>query len=403
MHQSILTRTEMRKIFLSIIVLLTATSISAKTILMNSEVDSLWRQTTISVKNGGQAPDVMTLLHAFHQALPTWVVGEVLDQQKKPVPGTKRNGTTLLYENNEEDELRILIDLKNGYACYESLTDVDQMSCCVWRRTNGHRIFAISLYEQHDMPQNLLCWYDYDPTTQTMKPERSPLDDFKPAVPAAQLGWSLPRKGTDFTISEYYPGLPTITHVYYWDRRQFHKGDIRMPNFEYMPSVGSTHAEVAGHCYHVWSHYALVDLTGEGSPVLLLEERKDGEMKNRIMLADYKGNLCVIATQTPDGEKINVYQLPQRKNNKRVAVQYRDMAGGYYYAILTGNNVMFTVSDLPNFSKASDEDTRVVSVEEGFGSDDETTDIIDQLGDWINLPSMLTWRRVTITDEEEGI
>ena len=71
----------MRKIFLSIIVLLSAISMSARTTLINSDIDSLWRQTTISVKNGGQAPDVMTLLRAFHQALPTWVVGEVLDQQ----------------------------------------------------------------------------------------------------------------------------------------------------------------------------------------------------------------------------------------------------------------------------------------------------------------------------------
>ena len=136
----------MRKIFLSIIMLLTAIAMSAQKTLMNSEVNSQWRQKTISVKNGGQAPDVMTLLQAFHQALPTWVVGEVLKQQENPVSGTKRNGTTLLYENNEEDELRILIDPKNGYACYESLTDVDQMSCCVWRRSNGHRVFAISLY-----------------------------------------------------------------------------------------------------------------------------------------------------------------------------------------------------------------------------------------------------------------
>ena len=79
------------------------------------------------------------------------------------------------------------------------------------------------------------------------------------------------------------------------------------------------------------------------------------------------------------------------------------MAGGYWYSILTGNNVMFTVSDLPNFSKASDEDTRVISIEEGFGGDDETTEIINQIGDWIDLPSMLTWRELTITDEEEGI
>ena len=65
----------MRKIFLSIIVLLTAISMSADTTLINSEIDSLWRQTTINVKNGGQAPDVMTLLSAFNEALPTWVVG----------------------------------------------------------------------------------------------------------------------------------------------------------------------------------------------------------------------------------------------------------------------------------------------------------------------------------------
>jgi hypothetical protein len=384
-----------------LILLAMASNMSAQETLSNSEIDSQWRQKTISVKNGGQTTDVVTLLKAFHQALPSWVVGEVLKQAEHPAKDTRQSGTASILDT--EDDYRILIDRRNGYVDLSSETDISQMEACVWRKDNGHRIFAVSLYEQHDPVQNLLCWYDYDPTTQTMKPERSPLDDFKPAVPEAQLGWSLPRKGTDFTISEYYPGLPSITHVYHWDRRQFHKGDIRMPHFEYMPSVGSTHAEVAGHCYHDWSHYALVDLTGEGWPVLLLEERKDGKMTNRIMLADYKGNLSVIATQTPDGEKMNVYQLPPRKNNKRVAVQYRDMAGGYYYAILTGNNVMFTLSDLPNFSKASEDDERVVSVEEGFGGDDETPEILDQLGDWINLPSMLTWRRVTITDEEDGI
>ena len=64
---------------------------------------------------------------------------------------------------------------------------------------------------------------------------------------------------------------------------------------------------------------------------------------------------------------------------------------------------MFVVSDLPNFSKASDEDTRVVSVEAGFGSEDETTEIINQLCDWIDLPSKLVWHKLTITDEEDGI
>lgn len=393
----------MRKTIISLIMLTTAANMAAQDFLNNSEINRQWRQKTISVKNGGQTPDVVTLLRAFHQTLPAWVVGEVLKQADHPAKGTRQSGTASIWDGEEDDDYRILIDKKNGYVDLESETDINQMMACVWRKANGHRIFAVSLYEQHEMPQNLLCWYDYDPATQMMKPERSPLDDFKPVSPGATVTWDLPMKGTDFLIREYYPGLPSITHVYHWDRKQFHKGETQMPNFEYMPSVGSTHAESARHCNHVWSHYALADLTGEGWPVLLLEEREGGEMTERVMLADFKGHLCVIATQSALGEKTNVYQLPPRKDNKRVAVQYRDMAGGYFYTILTGNNVMFVVSDLPNFSKASDEDTRVVSVEAGFGSEDETTEIINQLGDWIDLPSKLVWHKLTLTDEEDGI
>lgn len=391
----------MKKTLFPILMLAMAMSLSANEYYSNSDLNKQWRTKTISVKNGGQTPDVVTLLKAFHQALPAWVVGEVLEQADHPAKGTRQRGTAFILD--AEDDYRILIDRRNGYVDLSSETDISQMQACVWRKDNGHRIFAVTIYEQHDPVQNLLCWYDYDPATQTMKPEHSPLDDFKPASPGAIVGWNLPMKGTDFSISEYYPGLPAITHVYHWDRKQFHEGETQMPNFEYMPSVGSTHAEAAGHCNHVWSHYALADLTGEGWPVLLLEEREGGEMVERIMLASYKGNLCVIATQSSLGEKMSVYQLPQRKNNKRVAVQHRDMVGGYWYSILTSNNVMFTVSDLPNFSKASDEDTRVVSIEEGFGGEDETTEIINQIGDWIDLPSMLIWHELTITDEEEGI
>lgn len=391
----------MKKTILALTMLVCAISVAAQDYLSNSEIDEQWRQKTIAVKNGGQTPDVVTLLKAFHQALPAWVVGEVLKQAAHPAKGTRQSGTASILE--AEGDYRILVDRRNGYVDLASQTDMSQMQACVWRKDNGHRIFAVTTYEQHDRVQNLLCWYDYDPATQTMKPERSPLDDFKPSSPGAELAWNLPMKGTDFTITEYYPGLPSITHVYHWDKKQFREGQTQMPNFEYRPSVGATHAESARHCNHVWSRYALVDLTGEGWPVMLLEEREGGEMTERIMLADYKGDLCVIATQSALGEKMNVYQLPPRKNNKRVAVQYRDLPGGYYYSILTGNNVMFVVSDLPNMSKASDEDTRVVSVEAGFGGDDETTEIIDQMGDWINLPSMLNWHELTITDEEDGL
>ena len=269
----------MRKTIISLIMLTIAANMAAQDFLNNSEINRQWRQKTISVKNGGQTPDVVTLLRAFHQTLPAWVVGEVLKQADHPAKGTRQSGTASIWDGEEDDDYRILIDKKNGYVDLESETDINQMMACVWRKANGHRIFAVSLYEQHEMPQNLLCWYDYDPATQMMKPERSPLDDFKPVSPGATVTWDLPMKGTDFLIREYYPGLPSITHVYHWDKKQFQRGETQMPNFEYMPSVGDTHAEYARHSKHVWSHFALVDF------VLFRQKiHREGLLQQRIAL-----------------------------------------------------------------------------------------------------------------------
>ena len=213
---------------------------SVKAQLMdNAKVNAKWSKTTINVKNGGQAPDVVKLLRAFHEAMPTWVVGEVLEQADHPAKGTRQSGTALIWDGKEEDDYRIFIDKKNGYVDLESETDIDQMSACVWRKDNGHRIFVVSLYEQHVMPQHLLCWYDYDPQTQTMTPTKGPLDDFEPDVKDTDIGWSLPMKGTDFTITEYYVGLPNITHVYKWNGKQFNFDHTEMADFEYRLAADS--------------------------------------------------------------------------------------------------------------------------------------------------------------------
>ena len=182
----------MKRILVCIVGILTLVcSTSAQDYLSNSEINSQWRQKTITIKNGGQTPDVVTLLRAFHQALPSWVVSQVLKQADHPAQSTRVDGTASIFD--AEDDYRILIDRKNGYVDMESETDISQMAACVWRKDNGHRIFAVTLFEQHDPIQNLLCWYDYDPATETMKPERSPLDDFKPSCDRYEfITWTLP-------------------------------------------------------------------------------------------------------------------------------------------------------------------------------------------------------------------
>ena len=391
----------MRRILICIIVLIAFIgSNSAQNTLDNSEVNSLWRTKKLSVKNGGQTPDVVTLLRAFHQALPTWAVSQVLKQADHPAKGTRQSGTAAIWDGEEEDDYRILIDRRNGYADLASQTDIDQTAASVWRKDNGHRIFALSLFQQHGNPQNVLCWYDYDPQTQTMTPEKSPLDDFKPSAKGAFVAYELPMTGTDFNIIEYYPSLPAITHVYKWNRKQFLYNGVQMPDFEYNLAPDSKSTTRISESGYAFSHYCLIDPTDSGSPMMAFCNFVEGEIGDLMLIGEFKGNHVALGQKTRDGEKLNLFYAPEAQNgNQQVAVVHRDMAGGLWYNILLGNLVQYVVCDLPNF--ANPDEGRTVKITAGFGSDDETTEIINLLGDWIDLSELCRWSTVDIQEGEE--
>ena len=391
----------MRRILICIIVLIAFIgSNSAQNTLDNSEVNSQWRTKKISVKDGGQTPDVVTLLRAFHQALPTWAVSQVLKQADHPAKGTRQSGTAAIWDGEEEDDYRILIDRRNGYADLASQTDIDQTAASVWRKDNGHRIFALSLFQQHGNPQNVLCWYDYDPQTQTMTPEKSPLDDFKPSAKGAFVAYELPMTGTDFNIIEYYPSQPAITHVYKWNRKQFLYNGVQMPDFEYKLAPDSKSTTRISESGYAFSHYCLIDPTDSGSPMMAFCNFVEGEIGDLMLIGEFKGNHVALGQKTRDGEKLNLFYAPEAQNgNQQVAVVHRDMAGGLWYNILLGNLVQYVVCDLPNF--ANPDEGRTVKITAGFGSDDETTEIINLLGDWIDLSELCRWSTVDIQEGEE--
>ena len=391
----------MRRILICIIVLIAFIgSNSAQNTLDNSEVNSQWRTKKLSVKDGGQAPDVVTLLRAFHQALPTWAVSQVLKQADHPAKGTRQSGTAAIWDGEEEDDYRILIDRRNGYADLASQTDIDQTAASVWRKDNGHRIFALSLFQQHGNPQNVLCWYDYDPQTQTMTPEKSPLDDFKPSAKGAFVAYELPMTGTDFNIIEYYPSLPAITHVYKWNRKQFLYNGVQMPDFEYRLAPDSKSTTRISESGYAFSHYCLIDPTDSGSPMMAFCNFVEGEIGDLMLIGEFKGSHVALGQKTRDGEKLNLFYAPEAQNgNQQVAVVHRDMAGGLWYNILLGNLVQYVVCDLPNF--ANPDEGRTVKITAGFGSDDETTEIINLLGDWIDLSELCRWSTVDIQEGEE--
>lgn len=363
---------EMRKTIVCFLMLIMANQLTAQKLLSNSEVDSLWRNMTIPVKGGGLRPDVVMLLEAFHKALPTWVVGEVMKQHAHPAKGTKRNGSILLLESHDNDDFELLIDPKNGYIDFSSQTDIDQMEACLWRRENAHSLFAVSLYEQHDPVQHLLCWFDYNPATQTMKAEKSPVDTYKRPFESVDISWSLPRKGTDFVIREYYNYLiPTVTRIYQWDGMQHKLAKTLIADFQYgwFGSNDMYQASKEG-----YNEYALLNL--EGSPLLCL---KKTDLDNILVVAPFKNSMQVVGANDEATRIEGLFHVKPEDGapwtGKEVVVLCRDFESVNYYSVLKEGLVSYFVADEPE-----KDDTGVTigykPTITGYGAKDESIHII---------------------------
>ena len=166
-----------------------------------------WAKRSIKVANGGQNPNIVTLCKAFNKTWPTYIVAAVINMANDP---------KFTREVDEEYDTEIIVDRPNGYVCWDSGgTDGDSMEACVWRRNNGHRLFAIQVSSPVDPLISVICFYDYDPKTATLKPEASPVDSFKGSG-AEYVGYTLPRIGKDFIISEYTFDA-YIKYIYKWN------------------------------------------------------------------------------------------------------------------------------------------------------------------------------------------
>ncbi len=148
------------------------------------------------------------MLERFDQTWPTYSVEEAR--------GTMEKG---LSEEvlEEETDRRVVNDSKNGYVeVGDDGTDSQYMSACVWRRSNGHSLFAVHLGKPTDPEIDFVCFYDYNPQTKTLTPEPQILAGFKRKAAKSQISHQLPQKGKTLRILEYkYSSI--YVHEYEWD------------------------------------------------------------------------------------------------------------------------------------------------------------------------------------------
>lgn len=166
-----------------------------------------WTSKTIdNVINGSLG----IMLERFDQTWPTWMVGSIRNTMEQ---GLSKEVL------DEETELTVTIDSKNGYASVgDGGTDGEHMSACYWNRSNGHKLLAVLLGKPTDPCIEVLCTYDYDPQKKTLTPEPDILKGYRWGDKGEnkQIFCNLPKTGKNVTVQDWSGDGPVV-HTFTWD------------------------------------------------------------------------------------------------------------------------------------------------------------------------------------------
>ncbi|MBR1880536.1 MAG: hypothetical protein IJ804_07305 [Prevotella sp.] len=170
-----------------------------------------WAKVDIPVDNGGEKPSIALLLAAFNKAWPT--------EAYNSIPTLKKGQTRLYTVTNKDAGGSSEIDIQEGYAnVMPGDTPEDILHADIWRRTNGHTLFGVSICgREGDNPPLALCFYDYDPKTQTMKPEADNAVLKFRAAKGHKVDYVLPEMGTAILVGELNEDYCHTWNVYDWD------------------------------------------------------------------------------------------------------------------------------------------------------------------------------------------
>ena len=150
------------------------------------------------------------MLERFDQTWPTWMVGSIRNTMEQ---GLSKEVL------DEETELTVTIDSKNGYASVgDGGTDGEYMSACYWNRSNGHKLLAVLLGKPTDPCMEVLCTYDYDPQKKTLTPEPDILKGYRWCDKGEnkQIFCNLPKTGKNVTVQDWSGDGPVV-HTFTWD------------------------------------------------------------------------------------------------------------------------------------------------------------------------------------------
>ena len=64
-------------------------------------------------------------------------------------------------------------DCDDGDVDVSNEPEAETVQACVWKRSNGHRLFAVSFSQRSSRVRALVAFFDYDAAKKTLTPEKS--------------------------------------------------------------------------------------------------------------------------------------------------------------------------------------------------------------------------------------
>ncbi|MBR5028836.1 MAG: hypothetical protein IKX51_06420 [Bacteroidales bacterium] len=264
----------MKKTIVIAIALLTSLVSVAQKNLTIDEVHGRWQNTTLKSSDG----KIISMVKAFNSMLPTYSVTEFL--REAALPESKRN-------------FIVEIDNRNEYVSFAEGSDdrsSESMSARVWRRSNGHKLFAMVFSQPSSLQQSFAVFYDYNPNKGTLTPEYDFLRYFKVSFYNSLFSINLPTEGNDLVVSEYFMNWwMGIRHIYRWE------GDNLMWSESVVENMDTMELMYREGYYsddkHPFEQYSLIDLDGDDEPELWLSSNN---MENQAVFSISEGKIALL-------------------------------------------------------------------------------------------------------------
>ncbi|MCQ2973959.1 MAG: hypothetical protein MJ211_04035 [Bacteroidales bacterium] len=187
----------MRKILLIVCATIFALNVNAQTVSSVLDNGEYQNGTTIYAKANAGIGD---MLKAFGDNFG----GEFMDAFNQYLKNKDAYNNSMYYIDYAPQNGYAKIDMAVQYSNY--------IESCYWKRTNGHKLLAIYVYEsgEGDYENACLLFYDYNPATNAMEPDLNLYEKF---VPIVEKGYSikLPKTGKNIIYGFYNKPQKTAT------------------------------------------------------------------------------------------------------------------------------------------------------------------------------------------------